>query len=289
MEEYKRDSLHPPRERLIAFVEKRLEQAEVESIRQHLEDCEFCREFSDDYRMLHESLRAAEQEELPPEAQTLANRLYHAALAGRVIPLKILGPGADGHELPLAADGEQQAKPSPDRALTLYSEDPEIVLRIMSGPQPDDNYLQLISEDAGLVSQVLIRAPQLDREFVTDEQGRAELGSPPPVLTDDLKWQIKMPDAVFDLEPLAYDPEKTEYSRQIVLATDKQDKIEVTLEGKTEGKKLSLRIIALEGRTDIGRVTVVIDRQRSDIASGDPAVFDLVDPDRTISIRLFTK
>ena len=74
-----RDSLHPPGERLIAFVEKRLEQAEIEHVRQHLEVCEFCREFSDDYHMLYASLRAAEQEELPPDAQALADRLYQAA------------------------------------------------------------------------------------------------------------------------------------------------------------------------------------------------------------------
>ncbi|MCK4462621.1 MAG: hypothetical protein KAW46_12515, partial [candidate division Zixibacteria bacterium] len=187
MEKYKRDSLHPPRERLIAFVEKRLEQTEIEQIRQHLEVCEFCRGFCDDYRMLHESLRIAEQEELPPEAQTLADRLYHAALAGRVIPLQILGPGADEHELPLAADGDRQAGSSSDQALTLYSEDPEIVLRVMRGPQPDDNYVQLISDDMSLVSHVLIQAPQLDREFVTDNQGRAELGDERLEITDEVK------------------------------------------------------------------------------------------------------
>ena len=293
VEEYKRDSLHPPRENLIAFVEKRLEQAEVEQIRQHLEVCEFCREFCDDYHLLYESLRAAEQEELPPEAQALADRLYHAALMGQVIPLQILRPGADEYELPLAADGEQQAAPLPDGAITLYSEDPEIVLRIMRGPQPDDNYVQLISDDMSLVSHVLIQAPQLGREFVTDEQGRADLGSPPPVLTDDLKWQIKMPDAVFDLEPLTYDPDKTEYSRQVTLQTDRQDRVEITFERKTEGKLITLRVLELDGSEDFGDIKVVVSTpqasRHAQIGDDKTATFAIDDPDSTVNIRLFTK
>ena len=293
MEEYKRDSLHPPRETLIAFVEKRLEQAEVEQIRQHLEVCEFCREFCDDYNLLHESLRAAEQEELPPEAQALADRLYHSALMGQVIPLQILRPGADEHVLPLAADGDRQAGSSSDQALTLYSEDPEIVLRIMSGPQPDDNYVQLISDDMSLVSHVLIQAPQLDREFVTNDQGRAELGNERLEITDEVKWQVKMPDAVFDLEPLTYDPHKTEYSRQVTLETDRQDRVEVTFERKTEGKQITLRVLELDGRDDFGDIKVVVSTpqtsRHAQIGNDKTVTFAIDDPDSTVNIRLFTK
>ena len=293
MEEYKRDSLHPTRESLIAFVEKRLEQAEGQQLRQHLEVCEFCREFCDDYRLLYESLRAAQQEELPPEAQALADRLYHAALIGQVIPLRILGPRTDGSELPLAADGDRQAGSYSDQALTLYSEDPEIVLRIMSGPQPDDNYVQLISDDMSLVSHVLIQAPQLGREFVTDDQGRAELGDERLEITDEVKWQLKMPDAVFDLEPLTYDPHKTEYSRQVTLQTDRQDKVEVTFERKTEGKQITLRVLELDGREDFGDIKVVVSTPQASshaqIGDDKTATFAIDDPDSTVNIRLFTK
>ena len=293
VEEYKRDSLHPPRETLIAFVEKRLEQTEIEQTRQHLEVCEFCREFCDDYNLLHESLRAAEQEELPPEAQALADRLYHSALMGQVIPLQILRPGADEHVLPLAADGDRQAGSSSDQALTLYSEDPEIVLRIMSGPQPDDNYVQLISDDMSLVSHVLIQAPQLDREFVTNDQGRAELGNERLEITDEVKWQVKMPDAVFDLEPLTYDPEKTEFSRQITLETDRQDRVEITFERKTEGKQITLRVLELDGSEDFGDIKVVVSTpqasRHAQIGDDKTATFAIDDADSTVNIRLFTK
>jgi len=289
VKERQQHSIHPPRGRLIAFVEKRLDERAVGQVRKHLIDCEFCREFCDDYRLLQESMMAVAQKEPSPEATALADRLYREAIAGRIISLTILRLQAGDLSLPLAADGGHKPEPLPERAITLYSEDPEIVLRVMRGSQPSDNYLQLISEDPGLVSHVLVQAPQLGREFVTDDTGRVDLRDESLELTDELKWQIKMPDAVFDLEPLAYDPNKTEYSRQVILETEKQDKIEVTFEGKTEGKRLSLRVIALEGRTDFGKVTVLVDRQHSDVASGDPVVFDLADPDKTISIRLFTK
>jgi hypothetical protein len=289
VEEHKQHSIHPPREKLTAFVRQQLADRESEQIAQHLDDCEFCREFCDDYRLLQQSMTAAEREEITLEAATLAERLHREALTGKTISLNALRSEAGEPVLPLAADGERQDGTTADQTLTLYSEQPEVVLRVVRGSQPSDNYLQLISDDSSLVSHVLVQAPQLDEEYLTDEQGRADLGSPPPELTDDLKWQIKMPDAVFDLEPLAYDPNKTEYSQQIVLETEKQDKIEVTFEGKTEGKKLSLRIIALEGSSDFGEVTVVVDRQRSDVSADDPATFELADLDEAVCIRLFTK
>jgi hypothetical protein len=257
-----------------------------------LEDCEFCRELIDDYRLLQESLATAEQEELPDAVRVLTDRLYRESLLGYVVSLEPLRAVAGEHTLPLAAD-KQEERPSHDPGITLFSEDPEIILRLMSGPKPDDNYVQLISDDSELVSHVLVQAPQLGREFMTDSHGRAELGATPLETTGDIRWQIKMPDAVFDLEPLVYDPDKPEHSEQVTLETDRQDKLEVTFERMTEGNRITLRLLELGGKQDFGEVKVVVATEHTSrqdqIGIDSSATFEIDDTVATVNIRLFTK
>ena len=288
-----RHMVHPTRETLIAFIDGRLDDAETGKLAGHLEGCEFCREFMDDYRLLQESLAMAEQEELPEAVKELTDRLYRESLLGCVVSLETLPAASGEHTLPLAADNEREPTPFPDLAITLYSEDPEIILRLMSGPQPDDNYVQLICDDSELVSHVLVRAPQLGREFLTDAGGRAELGDTPLEITDDVKWQIKMPDAVFDLAPLKYDPDKPEHSEQVTLETDRQDRLQVTFERMTEGKRITLRLIELDGKQDFGEVKVVVTTEHTSgqeqIRVDSSATFEIDDTEASVNIRLFTK
>lgn len=288
-----RHTVHPTREKLIAFIDGRLEEPETGKLSSHLEDCEFCREFIDDYRLLQQSLATAEQEVLPEAVDALAVRLYRESLLGCVVSLEPLRVDSDEQTMPLAADRKPEEPLPPDSGITLYSEDPEVILRLMSGPRPDDNYVQLISDDSELVSHVLVQAPQLGREFLTDARGRADLGAAPLELTDDIKWQIKMPDAVFDLEPLVYDPDKPEHSEQVTLETDRQDKLEVTFERLTEGKRITLRLIELDGKTDFGEVKVVVATEHAShldqMGIGSSATFVLDDAEATVNIRLFTK
>lgn len=288
-----RHTVHPTREKLIAFIDGRLDEPETGKLSSHLEDCEFCREFIDDYRLLQQSLATAEQEVLPEAVDALAVRLYRESLLGCVVSLEPLRVDSDEQTMPLAADRKPEEPLSPDSGITLYSEDPEIILRLMSGPRPDDNYVQLISDDSELVSHVLVQAPQLGREFLTDARGRADLGAAQLELTDDIKWQIKMPDAVFDLEPLVYDPDKPEHSEQVTLETDRQDKLEVTFERLTEGKRITLRLIELDGKTDFGEVKVVVATEHTShldqMGIGSSATFVLDDAEAAVNIRLFTK
>jgi len=283
------ENVHPERPTLIAFADGRLDTAEIEIVAAHVRDCEFCREFCDEHRLLKESTASAAQVGWSAEVADLAYRLYRQALTGQVISLTPLRSDEIQTVWPLAADGKRSPSGAARSALTLFSEEPEIVLRVMRGAEPQQNHLQLVADDPSLVSHVLIQAPQLGLEYLTDHAGRAELGEEGTRFTSETRWQLKMPDAVFDLEPLVYDPDKTEYSEQVVLETRKQDKIEVTWESKVEGKKLSVRILALDGRTDFGEMTVALDQERSDTAAGEPVVFDLAEPDKTITIRLFAK
>jgi len=283
--------VHPPREKLKRFVEGSLVGVESNQLAAHIETCEFCREFCDNYAAFIESIREVSGEELPDKAQKLADSLYRQALSGKTVPLSPLGGDAEAPDMLLAADGPSERSPRVQNLATHYCEDPEIVLRVMRDPELEQDYLQLISDDTSLVSGVLVQLPQLGREFVTDESGHATLGERSPQNWDELKWQVKMPDAVFDLEPLAYDPEEVQCSTETILQTDAGDRIQVTLEGRAESKQITIRVLEVDGTGDFDAIRVVVsqenNRQLKQITPNQSVAFELVEPEHAINIRLF--
>lgn len=283
--------MHPSRDDLISYMDGTLAdlagQAEVS---RHVELCEFCAEFCRNYQQLTEPIQTASPEPVPEKLLGLRDSLYDSALRSTIVDLRPLTSERPGVSY-LAADGTIQRQPAIRKIATLYSEDPEVVVQVMRNTVKGIDYLQVQAEDTRLAAHVMVQLPDLGREFVTDAAGRAEIDLGPANNLDKLKWQIKMPEAVFALEPLAYDPNKVEYSRQVTLETDRHDRIELRFEGRTEGKLLSIRVVELDGRTDFGPVKVVVtQKSKSDLVSAAPGVpvqIGPIDPDTTINIRLY--
>jgi hypothetical protein len=107
----------------------------------------------------------------------------------------------------------------------------------------------------------------------------------------DLKWQIKLPQAVFELEPVRHDPDKVEYSRTMVLESESGDAVEVTLTGHMEGKQVALRVLQLDGKPDFGPLKAIVsqnsDTVAQDVSDAKQAVFAIKDFSKPIHIRLF--
>jgi Fe-S oxidoreductase len=283
--------VHPSAKELRWFVEDRLDKSSAERVREHIGECEFCREFCDSYRLFVDSVSTAAGEAIPTKAIQLADRLYKDALAGKIISLEPLLSEVSAPPFRLAADGEEEFVPHVQNLTTLCSENPEIILRVMRDLDKGQDYLQLISDDPALSTRVMVQIPELKWEFITDDNGQATLESSLPDTPEKLSWQIKMPEAVFSLEPLVYDPDKTEYTEDIILETERKDKIKVTFEGKTEGKQIMIRILELDGRTDFDRVKVSISQHNvsmfKDVRRNELLFFDLIDANNEINIRLF--
>lgn len=283
--------MHPLKQKLKYFVDNKLDEAAFEEVEKHLKICQFCQEFVDDYKLLMASVDKAADEELPQRALALAEQLYQDGLKGKIIPLTPLGTEEKATALLLAADGKQEFRPRVKNLTTLCSENPDIVLRVMRDTDKGEDYLHLISDDPALSSNVMVQIPELNREFITDNHGRAILENIELEKLEQLKWQVKMPDAVFSLEPLIYDPDKTEYGSDIILETEKHDRIKVTFEGKTEGKQIAIEILELEGVSNFGQVKVILTQKESLVTRNavpkSPITFRLEDNKAVINIRLF--
>lgn len=285
--------MHPQKDELKSFVEGTLDALSSNEVGKHIEACELCREFCEDYRLLIDSEAKARLEDVPPNALKLADRLYNDALRANAIELSVLSSEKTDPDFLLAADSQGRPISSVRNLATLYSEDPEIVLRVMHDSNKSKNYLQLISDDSKLVSYVMVQIPALEKEYITDENGHVAIENDIPADYDKLIWQIKLPNAVFDLKPLSYDPDKIEYSKEMILETDKHDKIQVSFMGKTEGKQISLRILEIDGNTKFENTKIIISQKKNsklcEIKPNESVSFDIFDSDDVINIRLFHK
>lgn len=285
--------MHETRKTLKAFVGNELRAEDRDRAQKHVELCEFCSDYVENLRLFkgfHEESAAVP---LPSRAIRVRDRLFFEALRSTVIELRPLRDERDPGPHLMAADGRKETQPEIQGLSSFFSEDPELVLRIMRNNRTGQDYLELIGEEPALISGVLIDAPELHREFITDEKGRADISDVQVKNYDDVKWRIKMPDAVFSLERLTYDPDQTEHSEEVILETETGNKIRVRLEDKREGKQISIEILELDHKSEFGEVQIAVPQAREaviqTVASGRSAMFTLTDMDAKIEIRLFTK
>jgi len=283
--------MHPVQDLLRRYCDRDLEPAAAKQVEAHLRRCELCREFCEEYRALGEFVDQQAERPLPTEAQHAASRLYRAGFGGEVVVLRPFSGEAEAAPIHLAADRPGESGPRFENLATFFSEQPEVVLRIMRDNERDQDYLQLVSEDTNLISQVLVEMPDLELSVITDEHGRGVFEKRFPDDARELPWQIKMPEAEFSLLPLQYDPNRVEYSEDIVLETVRKDRVAIRFEGQREGKQISIRILELNGRADFTPVSVAVSQGGKsligNLAQDDVLYFDMEGTESTIDIRLF--
>jgi len=286
------DSIHPGKEEYMHYLQGSLADQETVRLERHLAICEFCRELLENLTLQMNQDSDPGNGDIPSRVKELADRLYTQSLRGRLIHLRPLEEPDIGPSVLMAADGQMQDKRSIESLGTVYSDNPEIVLCLMRDNKLGQYYLQVVSDDPNLFENVLVEAPQIGQSVVTDKNGRADLHAIKTDSPSDLRWQIRMPEAVFELEEFTFDPDSTEYHRETILDSDQGDRIRVTLEGKGEGKQIELEILELDGNTDIGQMQVMVslddDLKTFHLHNQNKVVIDSSEQYQTMRIRLYT-
>jgi len=285
--------VHPDRSDLSRYCDGRLDAAKAELISAHIEECEFCRELCSEFRALSGFVDEAIRQSRPESVDSAAGGVYSQATSGLRIRLVPSIPVGRPEQALLAADGTSAAAPRLESIGTLYSQSPEVVLRIMRDNARGQEYVQLVADDEKLIARVLVQVPELGVNVLTDLDGRGEIEWQRADDPAKYAWRVKLPDAELSLAPLEYDPERVEYQEETVLETARGDRIGVRFEGKVEGKRLTLRILQLGGRADFGTVHVAVAQAGETITaplSGkDELHLTLRSPDDLIAIRLFAE
>lgn len=286
--------MHPDKNKLKSHVEEILDESSDIDIRRHLGVCEFCRKFCENYKTMLDSGEIAGLNSVPFDAWRLADRLYDNAIGTGSIPLLLFDSEADiGRPFLMAADGGESRETAIENLANLYSENPEIVMRIMRDKNQSKEFLQLISDDQTLVSNVMVQLPDLDKIYITDDEGIAEIESDTARECQKLKWQIRLSSTVFQLEPLTYDPEKIESFRETILENEKGDKIQVHLLKKTEGLEISFKVLEIEGNKEYRDLKAIVSQDKDskifDIIPAREFVYKIRDSKDRVKIRIFAK
>ena len=285
--------MHPSREKLRRLVEDNSAQRSgfLSETANHVKDCDFCREFCDDYRQYLNALAESKAKPIPDTALQLADRLFDASSPGRVFDLLPFDEVSTNEAVYLAADGTANERPTLEQIATLYCDDPDIVLNVIRDREHGADYLQVISDDPGLASGVLVQIPEKDRQFCTDGQGRASLQSGAWEECSNDSWQIKTPDAVFELASLDYDPSRVESVSSTQLTNDRGDKIDIRFEQRVEGNVVSLQVTEVGGEVEFEplRVTVTHSDQTQILSASRAQTVEIgpVDRESAIQIRLY--
>jgi len=257
--------MHPSPTELRQFANSGAEaRAEYTEIGRHLETCPQCREYVE---LIEEWNRGSQSVPASsPAAQVVAERAFAGAVdaASRVVPriIELIPMSFESMPVPfrLAADGRPPGRPIEglEHAATLYAADPELVLRVMRDRRTGEELLHLIGTDPDLTSNVLIHIVEPSLDFMTDGQGVAHLGPHRLQNPETLHWQVRLPEAVFALSPLQYNPEQPGAKREFELETDADNRIRVALESRTEGMMLHLTLLRIGGSENLQRARLVI-------------------------------
>lgn len=286
------DSMHPIREEFDRYLQGTLECARRQQVEKHLLDCNFCAELVKNLKLRQKFSSHSLTEDMPPNLEEVADRLFDLSLRGTLIELTLLERHSTGPSSLMAADGLSREDMGVENLATVYSENPEIVLRLMRDNKAGQCYVQVVSDDPALYENMLVELPDIGRSVITDKNGRAQIDDIDPDQISDMRWRIRLPDVVFDLESLTFDPNQTEYRKETILESKQGDRIRVSLEGMGDGKQIELEVLQLDGSAKIGRLHMVVsvddDIQRFSLEGKKSVVIETGSLPGKIRIRLYT-
>jgi hypothetical protein len=167
------------------------------------------------------------------------------AVAGITI-LEAVGGWTHFPQVPaLAAKGiPGEVEPS---SLTLASADRTVWLRVVRDANTRDVWLYLLSEGEGATAaNVMLRPFGLHDVFITDQQGRVNLGPVPWPARDTVQAEVMFPKASFRLTEVH---EQEQPTGRAILHSATGDEIHLSWTGEKRHRRLTVEIAHLSGMT----------------------------------------
>ena len=144
----------------------------------------------------------------------------------------------------LAAKGEEPKRKAP-KSLTLATEDHQMWLKAVRDTQSGDLWVYLYSEEEGLIPRnAVVRPFGIDRDYLTDEQGRINLGPIDWPERLSLRAEVRLPRASFRLAEVG---ELDRPAGEAVLASAAGDRLKISWVGEAKSRRITLDLQVLAG------------------------------------------
>ncbi len=261
----------------------------------HLAACRFC------HASFTEMVRFYEQAQT--EFQRLSETSMLQALAANVKQNRSFIYKLDAlHLLPiqkqipeykhtLAADSGVETAVSGTHSVGVFaSADKRLMIRILCDPQGEYT-LFLIAADKALYANVLVRILGLDREYITDGQGRIHLGKIELPAIEELGVEVRTATDSYDLNQLFVAQNTQIGAGEIILdrADSRQIKLEIIPSGSQYRLKVTIQTDEILPDKEHVRVMVVRENSQPLIQSTfrGVAIFQEIDHPTDLQIKIF--
>jgi len=240
----------------------------------HLKTCPYCRFLVNQLqRDLNELARPQDE---PSSVGVIRLALYNQDLQS-----------ATGTRL-LAAEGQEETQGA--ASVTLSSPDEKLFMRAIRDKHTNETWLYFMAEDMELCRNVLVKPFGGDREYITDDRGRVNLGRIDWPVPERMTAEAHLPKAVFVLSPYK---DITDQSNSAEFTSEGGDRIRVSLSGRGPNCRIEVDVLQLpsfrKGATlRMGmRVSERQDQPQIQLVDSDMAIFESPQEPTTIEIFLF--
>lgn len=152
----------------------------------------------------------------------------------------------------LAAQGQDEQ--SQLTSLTMVTADQQIMMKILRDPKTQETWLYLLSEKAELCQHALVFPFGWDEGFVTDSEGRANLGRINWPSEDRFTAELRLPAATFSLVPLT----RVKQGTPQTITSPSGDSLKVTYYTQGKYRRLEIEIVELRGLSEGSPLRVAV-------------------------------
>lgn len=198
-------------------------------VEEHLEKCAYCR--------MQATMRRAD---FASYAQALSER--PVAQPGCILLSKQLrGSGGIPIESRLAAQG--RAASTEGNSLTLVSSDQRFVMKLVRDQHSGEAWIYLLADDQTDCRHALIYPFGMEQGYVTDSEGRANLGRIDWPGDEQATAELRLPAANFILSP----PETYRFGEPQVIESADGDLVKIMYQADGEQRRLEIQLIDVRG------------------------------------------
>ena len=196
-------------------------------LEEHLKGCPLCRFTVDQFR--RELTSYAETWQVSSHPGIIALSLFDGGLEAEGVGLTLLAAQGNGREI-----GEN--------AVTLASADQKVILRAVRDARTAETWLYLLTDEPDLYRNALVRPFGLDKDYVTDDSGRVNLGVIEWPRPEALAAEIRLPKAAFHLELV-----KDLADGGVVVDSASGDRVRVTVTREVHSRKVVVKVLEVAG------------------------------------------
>jgi hypothetical protein len=169
---------------------------------------------------------------------------WQASSNPRIISLSLFDAGLEEDRAGMALLAAQgNGRESSENAVTLASADHQVILRAVRDAHTAETWLYLLADDPELYRNALVRPFGLDKDYITDDAGRVNLGVIEWPRPEALVAEIHLPKAAFHLEPV----KELAEGGGVVVDSSGGDRIRVTLRRETHSRRVEVKVLEVAG------------------------------------------